>query len=196
MKALLVALLVCLALPTCAVAGVSAPPAVTPTPTSASGVLAAGSGSASTVSKTSAGLEAGLARPKAVAFEILAQEDALVGADQRPVTLALRGNTSAQSIPGGLPQGARTALRRALAQPDSDLYLVIYGGVQPSAGYRVRIEAITRQLVGSREQLVVDYCVEGPGPGQGAAAVLTYPYLVARVPGAEVAPQNVVFRPR
>jgi hypothetical protein len=196
MKALLVAMLVGLALPTCAVASVSAPPAAPPTPTSVSDVLATGGGSASTASKTSTGLEASLARPEAVAFEILAQEDVLVGDDQRPVTLALRGDASAQSIPGGLPQGARAALRRALAQPDSDLYLVIYGGVQPSAGYRVRIDAITRQVAGSRKQLIVDYCVEGPGPGQGAAAVLTYPYLVARVPGAEVAPQNVVFRRR
>lgn len=142
-----------------------------------------------------AGLADGTAAPEGeVPFEIVAQGDTLVGAKRaEPLTLALRGDAPPRLPPGELPEAAREALREGLTGSDSALYLVIYAGVQPSSGYRVRLDSITARRRGSRRQLLVAYHVEGPGPDQGAAAVRTYPFLVARVQAPGVQPEDVLF---
>jgi hypothetical protein len=136
--------------------------------------------------------EAALAA-ETVPFEVLAQGEPLVGQGRQPITLALRGDDPDRVVPDDLPDEAKEALQRALARPDSALYLVVYAGVQPSSGYRVHIDSITTRVEAGREELVVTYSLEEPGPDQGAATVLTYPFIIARVRGSDVGAEDVLF---
>ena len=113
----------------------------------------------------------------------------MVGKDSGPVTLALRGDAPLRAVPEALPDEARAALEEILSQADASLYLVIYGGVQPSSGYKVSIESITR----NEGQLTVAYSVIGPGPNEGAATVMTYPYIIVRLADTTTDPDKVIF---
>ncbi len=124
-----------------------------------------------------------------IAYEIVAQGDAFVGSGTAPITLALRGDDRSASVPSSLPDEAKTALQKELARGEAALYIVIYGGLQPSNGYAVKIESIAQR----GDQLVVKYAVEGPKRGQGAADVITHPYVIARVSNTSKRPSDVVF---
>lgn len=128
-----------------------------------------------------------------VPFEVLAEGEPFVGQGRQPITLALRGDDPDRAVPDDLPDEAREALQRALARPDAALYLVVYAGVKPSSGYRVHIDSITTRDEAGREKLVVNYSLEEPRPDQGGATVLTYPFVIARVPGIDVGTEDVLF---
>lgn len=130
------------------------------------------------------------ATPPKIDFEIVAQGDPMVGKDSGPVTVALRGDAPLRTVPEALPDEARAALEKLLSQPEAaSLFLVIYGGVQPSSGYKVSIESITR----NEGQLTVAYSVIGPGPNEGAATVMTYPYIIVRLADTTTDPDKVIF---
>lgn len=141
---------------------------------------------------TSRPLPATQATPAAVDFEIVAQGDPPVGSGSEPLTLAWRGDAPLRAVPETLPDEARTAMKEVLDQADASLYLLIYGGVQPSSGYTVTIENITR----NDGQLTVVYSVSGPGPNEGAATVMTHPYIIVRLADATTDPDQVVFEQR
>jgi hypothetical protein len=132
--------------------------------------------------------------PLSVPFEVVAEGDAPANGRREALTLAVRGQDVRGLLPEALPDVAHDALLGALAGPDSALYVVIYAGAQPSSGYRVRIDAVTRQVEGEQEKLVVTYHVEAPT--QGAAAVETHPYVVAQVMATDMQPGDVVFEER
>ena len=129
------------------------------------------------------------ATPPKIDFEVVAQGDPMVGKDSGPVTLALRGDAPLRAVPEALPDEARAALEEILSQADASLYLGIYGGMQPSSGYKVSIESITR----NDGQLTVAYSVIGPGPNEGAATVMTYPYIIVRLADTTTDPDKVIF---
>jgi hypothetical protein len=121
---------------------------------------------------------------------MVAQGDAMVGERVPPFTVALRATDQLPILLDELPSEARTAFKQAMANPEqSDLYLVIYGGRQPSGGYAVKIASVTEE----NGKLMVFYRVEGPPPGQGAADVITYPYAIARVSNVAIDPVDVTF---
>ncbi len=124
-----------------------------------------------------------------IPFEIVAQGAPFVGNGETPSTRAIRGDDPAKSVPSDLPEDGKLPLQTALATSDSSLYIVVNGGRQPSGGYSVRINSVTMR----GNQLVVNYTVEGPKPGQGAATVLTYPFVIVRVKNASVPASAVVF---
>lgn len=133
-----------------------------------------------------------LAQPtqaETITFEIIAQGAPFVSKGEAPSTRALRGDDPNKSVPTDLPEEAKSALQNALAASDATLYLIINGGRQPSGGYSVRINSIAQR----GNQLVVNYTVQGPKPGEGAAAVLTYPFVIARVKNVSVPASAVVF---
>jgi hypothetical protein len=124
-----------------------------------------------------------------VPYEIVAAGDPMVGAGESPVTVAWRLGAKLPETLAAFPDEAQVALEPLRTQAGSDLYLAIYGGQQPSSGYEVKIIAVTQQ----DNRLQVTYQVAGPPPGQGAATVLTYPYVIARVAETTTAPTDVVF---
>ena len=69
------------------------------------------------------------------------------------------------------------------------IFAVMYGGTQPSGGYRVEIESLTQ----AENKLLVRYRISGPPAGQGAASVITYPYTIVRVTDTAVAASDVLF---
>jgi hypothetical protein len=130
-------------------------------------------------------------------FEIVAEGAPFVGDDTgRPIRVAIEGSDPDSEIPEGLPDEAQEALRTALAKSDSGLYIVVYTGVRPSSGYAVHIDSIALRQVAGRDQLVVNFSEEAPSPSVGAAAVLTHPYVIARVTGSPVGTADVVFEER
>jgi hypothetical protein len=125
----------------------------------------------------------------AVPYEIVAAGDPMVGVGESPVTAAWRPGANLPETLAAFPDEAQAAVEPLRMQAGSDLYLAIYGGVQPSSGYEVKIIAVTQQ----DNRLQVTYQVAGPPPGQGAATVLTHPYVIARVADTTTAPSDVVF---
>lgn len=128
-----------------------------------------------------------------LAFEIIEENASLTGAGDQPITLAVRGGERAPAILDDLPAEAKATLDTQLTQRNSDLYIIIYTGPVGSGGYQVKINSITTQQQNGREQLIVDYSLQGPPPGSGAAAVITYPYAIARVRDVGVKASDVVF---
>lgn len=124
-----------------------------------------------------------------IAFEIVAQGAPFVSTGETLSMRAIRGDDPNKSVPNDLPEEGKAALQSAFAASDSSLYIIINGGRQPSGGYSVHINSIT--INGSR--LVVNYVVQGPKPGEGAATVLTYPFVIARVKNVSVPASAVVF---
>ncbi len=124
-----------------------------------------------------------------ISFEIVAQGAPFVSKGEAPSTHAIRGDDPNKSVPNNLPDDAKAALQNAISTPDSSLYLIINGGRQPSGGYSVRINSITMR----DNQLVVNYAVAGPKPGEGAATVLTYPFAIVRVKNVSTPASAVVF---
>ncbi|MBI5033615.1 MAG: protease complex subunit PrcB family protein [Chloroflexi bacterium] len=129
------------------------------------------------------------AQSGSIPFEVVAQGAPFVSNSETLSMRAIRGDDPNKSVPNDLPEEAKIALRNAFATPDPSLYIVINGGGQPSGGYSVRINSMT--MNGSR--LVVNYTVQGPKPGEGAATVLTYPFVIARVKNTSVPASAVVF---
>ncbi|MBC7324959.1 MAG: protease complex subunit PrcB family protein, partial [Moorella sp. (in: Bacteria)] len=65
-------------------------------------------------------------------------------------------------------------------------YIFIAAGEKPTAGFRVEIINIHDD---GRGKLTVRYRVTGPPPGRMAAQVITYPYVLARIPAGGAAPE-------
>ncbi len=125
-----------------------------------------------------------------VPFEIVTQGDAVVGKRVSPFTAAMRTSDQRPTLLSELPPETRAVLDQAIANPGQPaLYLVIYGGRQPTGGYAVKIASVRQE----NGKLMVLYRVEGPPPGQGAADVITYPYAIARVGSVAIDPAAVTF---
>jgi hypothetical protein len=124
-----------------------------------------------------------------IPFEIVAEGAPFVGNGQAPSAYAIRGDDPNRNVPNDLPDDGKLALKNSLSTSDASLYLVIYGGRQPSGGYAVRINSVTMR----GNQLVVNYTLDKPKPGQGAATVLTHPYAIARVRNVSLPANAVVF---
>ena len=136
----------------------------------------------------------GTAPVAGVRFEIVAKGDPMVSVGETPIMTAILNDGAGQAIPAGLPAEAKTALEAALAKPDAALYVVVFLGKQPSSGYGVEITSITPSSEGGKAGLAVHYSFEKPDPAKGGATVLTYPYVIASVQQAGVAPENVTFQ--
>ncbi|MBI1801756.1 MAG: protease complex subunit PrcB family protein [Chloroflexi bacterium] len=125
-----------------------------------------------------------------VPFTIVAQDKfSVAGNSVTPITIAIRGDDPNRTVPDGLPEQAKEALRNILSKPDPALYVVVYAGRHGSTGWRVRINSITRQRDTAPERLVVNYSVDQP-PGGGT--VVTYPFIIARVE-TQIPASQVVF---
>jgi len=127
--------------------------------------------------------------PEGMVVEITAYGDPAVGDSNRqtPVTLAASRAADLPEEADALPDAARKALDSALTAETEGMYVVIYGGTQPSGGYSVSIESI--KLNGGI--LEITWVLTPP---KGAAiTVLTHPYLIAHITGTKVTPDNVVF---
>lgn len=128
------------------------------------------------------------------AFDVVAMGAAFVAPDEaKPLMVALRAGSP---VPALLPDEARDALTKAVAVQDDALYLVVYVGREPSSGYSVRIVSVAQRVEAGVARLAVMYLIERPDPNKGAAAVITHPYVIARVRGVTVDPANVTFQPQ
>ncbi len=127
--------------------------------------------------------------PAAPVYEIVAQDVATSGGSDEPITLAISGQQAMAGAADGLPPVVNEALRAAAEENPDALYVVVYTGVKPSGGYAVTIDAM--HAPDSASLLVVYSESE---PGGAAAAVLTYPYVIARVISPVVAPNAVQFQ--
>lgn len=122
-----------------------------------------------------------------VKYAIVAQGDPMVGGDVDAITLAVRGNAPEAATMAALPPDAQAQLQAELARDPSALLLVICGGRQPGSGYAIKIESIGRQ----NGRLQVAYKITAPEGG--AAAVLTYPYLIVKLSQPEIPANQVEF---
>ncbi len=59
----------------------------------------------------------------------------------------------------------------------------IFAGSRSSAGYSIEFQSVTRA---ADEAVVIEYSVTGPRPGEGSAAVITYPRVAVQIPAAGV----------
>jgi hypothetical protein len=124
-----------------------------------------------------------------VPFEMVAEGAPFVGTGQALFAIAMRGDDPNRNVPNDLPDDGKIALKNSLSTSDASLYLVIYGGRQPSSGYAIRINSVTMR----GNQLVVNYTLDKPKPGQGAATVMTHPFAIARVRNVALPADAVVF---
>ncbi len=186
--AILISVMCCVVTASCAAAPMATPASVAPVPTNAvaatdaAALLKTAVPSAPTLPKAT--VEPGLL------FEIVAQGDPMVGKREASFAVAVRAEGQPQKMLADLPDEAKAALGQVLTKPaQPELYLVIYGGRQPSSRYAVKINSIALQ----DGRLKVVYEIAGPPPGQGAADVITYPYAIARVSGVAIDPADVTF---
>ena len=127
-----------------------------------------------------------------VPFEVIAEGAPFDGPEKGPITLAVRADEARRpSI--RLPDEVHSKLDADAQLHKPILYVMIFAGPVGSSGYRVRVESITKRDQAGRVRLTVAYRVEGPPPGAGAAAVITYPYVVVRVVGLDVDVRDVAF---
>jgi hypothetical protein len=124
-------------------------------------------------------------------FTIVAEGEPLAGKSQTPILLAIRGDDPSRTVPDGLPDKAKDALKEIFAKSDSALYIVIFDGWKSSTGYHIRIDSIVRRHDDSIEKLIVKYHVEQPSLGGGTA--FTYPFVIARVNDNRIRPVDVTF---
>lgn len=129
------------------------------------------------------------AAPAAPVYEVVAQDVAYSGGSDEPIRLAISGQQAMTGAADGLPPVVNEALRAAAEQNPDALYVVVYSGVKPSGGYAVTIDSL--RAPDSASLLVVYSESE---PGGAAAAVLTYPYVIARVISPAAAPNTVQFQ--
>ncbi|MFZ5633808.1 MAG: protease complex subunit PrcB family protein, partial [Bacillota bacterium] len=95
------------------------------------------------------------------------------------------------SAPGGLPEEVRKWAAANGGHPfagsmtDGEWsYILIAAGERPTAGYGVKIVNIYDDGQG---RLKVRYRVDGPPPGQVSAQVITYPFILVRIPAGSAA---------
>lgn len=124
-----------------------------------------------------------------VSFSVVAEGDPVDGAGMDPVAVAWSPNDEAPAEFASFPDEALAALAQLENQDDSGLYLAIYGGIQPSNRYAVMIVSVTEHA----GKIQVLYRVDGPPPGEGAATVMTHPYVIARLDAPEFQPADVIF---
>jgi hypothetical protein len=128
-------------------------------------------------------------RGDTVSYEIFAEGDPMAGTGQKSAAVAWRSGSDAPADLAGFPEEALAVLAQMRPQQKSDLYVAIYGGPQPSSRYAVKIISMTE----ADGKLRVLYQIEGPPPGEGAATVMTHPYVIARVAETALQPADVVF---
>ncbi len=122
-----------------------------------------------------------------VKYAVVAQGDPMIGGSVDSMTLAVRGDAPEAATMTALPPDAQAQLQAELARDPSALLLVIYGGRQPGNGYAIKIESIGLQ----NGRLQVTYKITAPEGG--AAAVLTYPYLIVKLRQPEIPANQVEF---
>jgi parvulin-like peptidyl-prolyl isomerase len=123
-----------------------------------------------------------------VKYAIVAQGDPMVGGSVDSMTLAVRGDAPEAALLATLPPDAQAQLQAELAREPSALLLVLYGGRQPGSGYTIKIESIGMQ----NGRLQVTYKIAAPEGG--AAAVLTYPYLIVKLSQTDMPADQVEFK--
>ena len=134
-----------------------------------------------------------------IAYEVVAEgAPALPEGDEearlsQPIAVALSGGSPQPALPPGLPVEALDVLEEALITVDEALYIVIYAGVQTTAGYGIEIIEMELRDDGEHQTLTVDYTIEGPAEGEAVAEVLTQPYVIARVMEVDVPADAVTF---
>lgn len=128
-----------------------------------------------------------------VPFEVIAEGAPFVGKGRAPILLAIRGDDPKRAVPDDLPQTAKDALQKVLAQPTPDLYIVVYTGIRSSSGYQIRVNSLTVRREAERDWLVVNYSEVKPSVGQGGATVLTHPFVIVRVSNTNIRASDVVF---
>jgi hypothetical protein len=126
-------------------------------------------------------------------FEVIAEGAPFVGKGRAPILLAIRGDDPKRVVPDELPQTAKEALQKVLAQPTPDLYIVVYTGIRSSSGYQIRVNSITVRRETERDWLVVNYSEVKPSVGQGGATVLTHPFVIVRVRNTHIRASDVMF---
>jgi hypothetical protein len=132
--------------------------------------------------------------PQAQKFIVVASGDPMEGPAQGQVfTIALRSAAGGQPVPIIGPEEATKVLDMVNADPGLGLFFYIYGGEQPSAGYSVQIRSIVYSYGDGRGKYTVRWTLKGPVAGDGAAAVLTHPYILARITNKSVPVANVEF---
>ena len=111
-------------------------------------------------------------------------------ADQVDLVLFVAGSQLVGEDPAGLlPEEARLALEAAQKTFPDDMLLVVYTGYRGSSGYSVAVTEIQSTADG----LKVLYHVTSPSPRTMGLTVLTHPYTIVRLTGAEVSPENISF---
>jgi hypothetical protein len=129
--------------------------------------------------------------PESLPFEVI-QAGAPIDGGPQALYLALRGDQAGLTSPAGLPGEAQRAVEAALAKGEARLILILYAGEMPSGGFSMQIESITNQQENGADILLVRYYIQPPDPQSGATTVITYPYLIASLPG-DFAPEQVRF---
>lgn len=125
-----------------------------------------------------------------VAYQVISQGEAPGGGGEAPMTLALRGESE---IPDQLPEEVRQALRDSIREAPDATYILIYAGMKPSGGYAVEIKSIVTEQKAGKTNLVVNYDLIQPDPQAGAAAVITYPFVIARLEDIDLPLEAIHF---
>ena len=124
------------------------------------------------------------------AFIVASGAPAAGSADQRePVLFALKSIEAGDTNEASLPEEARTVLRNALKEYPDDLMIVVYTGYKGSSGFSVAVTKVEETVDG----LKVIYHVTAPSPKAIVLTVLTHPYMIVWLTGADVNPENVEF---
>jgi hypothetical protein len=127
-------------------------------------------------------------------YEIVAEGDpASGGVEGGGFQFAFRGDNEEVVIPEGLPRDAQQAVEKIIEKQTPGLFAVIYGGRAGSSGYSIQVRSVKQTTADGQQQITITFTVQGPGPKQMAADVLTYPYLILLIPDTKASPETVVF---
>lgn len=115
--------------------------------------------------------------PGSLPFEVLAFGEPTDG-NPAPLTFAIQSAQDAAPMIESLPVTARQALEAYFAEEKTGLVVVMYAGEKPSSGFSIQILSIDSHQENNAPVLLVRYYIQAPDPNKGAAAVITYPYLI------------------
>lgn len=128
------------------------------------------------------GLLSGCA-PRTVSYTVVAQGDPAEGPTiDQPRFLAFISGQSYETFVADLPGEAASALATALKEGEQGLYILVYAGAQPTAGYSVEVRRVTSASSGGKVSYTVQWSLKKP-TGM-AAQVITHPWILVYLPGS------------
>lgn len=124
-------------------------------------------------------------------YEIIGQGSPPQGISEDPDFRVIRGDSDSGTDLEGFTPEITEILKRELEAKEIAMYVVISGGAQPSSGYSLKVISLTVDQKDNVKSVNIDYSLERPDPESGGATVITYPFVIIKIPNILIPPDQV-----